>query len=185
MAKTNYAKYIVLGMLSCGPMTGYEMKKWVKEALSYIWDISYGQIYPTLALIERNKLATMSEEYSAGGRPRKVYQITDKGLEVLRAWLRGPETKEYELLLKMCFGSELAPDELIQKLEAYSQKREGEIQLMEEWASTLEKETVFGQSTPYYTMITRLGLAYFREEKAWCGESIEILRKLKSEGQQG
>lgn len=178
MVKTNYAKYIVLGMLSYGPMTGYEMKSWVKEALSYMWDISYGQIYPTLAQLEKNKLATMAEERSAGGRPRKVYQITDKGREELRAWLRAPETKEYELLLKMCFGNELASDELIKKLEAYRQKREGEMRIMEEWAGALENGPSFGPSTPYYAMITRLGLAYFREETAWCTESIDMLKKL-------
>ncbi|WP_424356660.1 PadR family transcriptional regulator [Methanocella sp. MCL-LM] len=177
MAKTNYAKYIVLGMLSCGPMTGYEMKSWVKEALSYIWDISYGQIYPTLALLEKNKLATMVEEHSAGGRSRKVYQITDKGLDELRAWLRAPETKEYELLLKMCFGNELAPDELIRKLEAYRQKREEEIRAMEEWADALEKGPSFGPSTSYFGMINRLGMAYFREEISWCTESVDMLKK--------
>jgi DNA-binding PadR family transcriptional regulator len=181
MAKTNYAKYIVLGMLSCGPMTGYEMKSWVKEALSYMWDISYGQIYPTLALLEKNGLATMVEEKSAGGRSKKVYQITARGLEELRAWLRAQETKEYELLLKMCFGNELAPDELIGKLEAYRQKREEEIKLMEQWSNDLEKAPVFGPSTPYYLMITRLGLAYFHDEKKWCGESIDLLKKLEKE----
>jgi DNA-binding PadR family transcriptional regulator len=162
-------------------MTGYEMKSWVKEALSYMWDISYGQIYPTLALLEKTGMATMAEEQSAGGRSKKVYQITDKGLEELRTWLRGPETKEYELLLKMCFGNELAPDELIGKLEAYRQKREGEIKLMEQWANDLEKASVFGPSTPYYLMITKLGLAYFRDEKTWCGESMDMLKKLKTE----
>jgi len=177
--KINYARYIVLGMLSCGPMTGYEMKRWVKEALSYMWDISYGQIYPTLALLERSGLATMDEETSGGGRTRKVYQITDKGLEELRSWLRGPETKEYELLLKMCFGDQMPQDELIAKLAAYRQKREEEIVLMEHWAKDLENGPVFGPSTPYYHMITRLGLSYFTNEVEWCRESIDMLEKLK------
>ena len=177
MVKANYAKYIVLGMLSSRPMTGYEMKRWVKEALSYVWDISYGQIYPTLAALEKNGLATMYREDSAGGRPRKVYEITDRGREELRAWLRGPETKEYELPLKMCFGSELTPEELISKLEAYRQKRESEIKLMEEWADAVNKEPLFGPNMAYLAMINRLGLAYFREEIRWCEESVEVLKK--------
>ncbi len=178
MARVNYAKYVILGMLSCGPMTGYEMRRWAKELLSYIWDISYGQIYPALSLLERTGLATMVEEKSDGGRVRKVYNITDRGLEELRGWLRSPETKEYELILKMCFGSQFSPGDLIKKLEDYSRKREGEIPLMEQWLQDLESGPVFGPNTPYYLMITQLGLLYFKHEKEWCAQSIEILKKL-------
>lgn len=179
MPKINYAKYIVLGMLSSGPMTGYAMRKWVKEAMSYIWDIGYGQIYPTLALLERNGLATMEEETTGGGRARKIYTITDNGLEELRAWLRGPETREYELLLKMCFGSQISPGELIEKLEAYGRKRDEEFPVMEQWRRDLEGGPVFGPNSPYYLMITRLGLAYFKYEKEWCRESIDMLKSMK------
>lgn len=182
MVKINYAKYIVLGLLSCGPMTGYEMKRWVKEFLTYIWDISYGQIYPTLALLEQEGLATLNQEKTGGGRARKVYSITDEGLKELQAWLRGPETREYELLLKMCFGSLLPPEEMIAKLEGYGRKREQELPVMEQWLKTLESGPVMGANTPYYLLITRFGFSYFQVEKEWCQQSIETLKRLK-EGQ--
>jgi len=178
MARVNYAKYVILGMLSGGPMTGYEMRRWAKELLGYVWDIGYGQIYPALSLLERDGLATMAQEKTAGGRVRKVYSITGRGLEELRDWLRGPETKEYELILKMCFGSQLEPGELIEKLESYSRKREGEILLMEQWLRDLEGGPAFGPNTPYYLMITRLGYSYFMYEKEWCAQSIEMLKKM-------
>ncbi len=178
MAKVNYARYIILGMLSCGPMTGYEMKRWVKEMMSYIWDISYGQIYPMLSLLEQDGLATVAVDTSEGGRIRKVYHITDKGAGELRAWLQDPETREYELILKMCFGSQLSPEEMIKKLEDYGRKREGEIALMEQWLKDMEGGPAFGPNTPYYVMITRLGLEYFKYEKEWCGRSIEEIKKM-------
>ncbi len=178
MVRVNYAKYVILGLLSGGPMTGYEMRKWAKEMLSYIWDIGYGQIYPTLSLLERDGLATMSRDISDGGRVRKVYSITDSGLEELQSWLKGPETKEYELILKMCFGSQLEPGVLIKKLEDYSRKREDEILVMEQWLSGLDGSPVPGPNTPYYTMITRLGLMYFKYEKEWCARSIDMIKKL-------
>ncbi|HMK45106.1 MAG TPA: PadR family transcriptional regulator [Methanocella sp.] len=179
MHKINYARYIVLGMLSCGPTTGYEVKRFVKEFMSYIWDISYGQIYPTLSLLERQGCATMNEEKTGGGRPKKVYQITDQGLTELQAWLRGPETKEYELFLKLCFGSLLTPDELIPKLEAYRRKREEELPIMEEWLKTMESGPVMGPNTPYYLLLTKFGFDYFHLEKEWCSQSIETLKKLE------
>lgn len=173
MTRVNYAKYIVLGMLSSGPMSGYEIRKYVKELFSYMWDISYGQIYPTLSRLEEGGLATMREESSGKGPGRKVYGITEAGRKELRAWLKSPETKEYELLLKMCFGSELEPGVLAEKLEAYARKREGEIALMEQWLAELGEGQLYGPNAPYYRMITELGLAYFREEAEWCKASVK------------
>ena len=46
MPKINYTKYIILGLLSGGPMTGYEIRRWVKDMMSYVWDIGYGQYIP-------------------------------------------------------------------------------------------------------------------------------------------
>ena len=46
--KDNNATYVLLGLLSHNPMTGYDIKKSVATRMSYFWDLSYGQIYPTL-----------------------------------------------------------------------------------------------------------------------------------------
>jgi DNA-binding PadR family transcriptional regulator len=179
MTRVNYTKYIILGMLGSGPMSGYEIRKYVKELFSYMWDIGYGQIYPMLSRLEREGMATMEEAPSGRGPNRKVYGITEAGRKELRAWLRSPEKKEYELLLKMCFGIEMEPGMLAEKLEAYAHKREGEIALMEQWLGELGDGQPYGPNTPYYRMITKLGLAYFKEEAEWCGESIETIKRLK------
>jgi DNA-binding PadR family transcriptional regulator len=179
MAKANYTKYVILGMLSTGPMTGYEIRKYVKELFSYVWDISYGQIYPMLSRLAREGLATMSVESSARGPERKVYEITARGKEDLQKWLVGPETKEYELLLKMCFGSQMDPRLIVEKLDAYRRKRDEEIDLMVRFLEEFGDGQAYGRNAPYYRMITELGLAYFREEKAWCSKSIDMLKDKK------
>ena len=40
-------------MLSKQPMTEYDINKRVKTRMDPFWDISYGQIYPTLRMLEK------------------------------------------------------------------------------------------------------------------------------------
>lgn len=179
MTRTNYTKYIILGMISSCPLSGYEIRKWVKDTISYfMMDFSYGQIYPMLARLEREGLATMVVEESDKGPDRKLYRITEKGLVELKSWLYGPENGEYDLLLKMCFGSQMDRKVLITKLETYCAKRESEISMFDEYLPVMERSPVFGPDTPYYLMITRLGLTYFKDEITWCKESIKTLKDM-------
>ena len=61
MPKTNYAKYMIMGLLGGSPMTGYDIKKWADECLKYLlMDMSYGQIYPILSRLEQDGLATVT-----------------------------------------------------------------------------------------------------------------------------
>lgn len=180
MPKANYAKYMIMGLLSCSPMTGYEIKKWVDECLKYLlMDMSYGQIYPTLKRLEQDGLATVSVG-TAGKRPdSKTYCLTDKGLEEVRAWVRSPDTREYDLLLKICFGGLITRDELIRKLEAYRQKREAELAMMDQYLAEAGDEAQYGENAVYLSLITSLGLTYFKDEVEWCKSTIAMLEERK------
>jgi hypothetical protein len=119
----------------------------------------------------------MRVEPSDKGPARKVYWISEKGRRNLQKWLDGPETKEYELLLKMCFGSMIRPGLMEEKLKAYAEKRDNDIALMEEFMKGFGGGQEYGPNALYYLLITELGLAYFKEERAWCSRSIGRLRR--------
>jgi hypothetical protein len=40
------SRYALLGMLSLGPGSGYDLKKRIEGSLAHFWSESYGQIYP-------------------------------------------------------------------------------------------------------------------------------------------
>lgn len=178
MPKANYAKYVILGLLSYSPMTGYDIKKWCDEFLKYLlMDISYGQIYPILSRLKQGGLAVEVPPAAGKRSGSKTYQLTDKGLEELRAWVKSPDTKEYDVLLKMCFGSLISREEMARKLDAYRQKRKGELAMMNQYLAEAGDATLFGENTLYITLITRLGLEYFEQEVKWCDEAIAGLQK--------
>lgn len=108
-------RYLVLGLLSEGPMTGYEIKKYVGSALRSVTNASYGTLYPTLhRLLDEG--AVHMEEYPQNHRPaRKVYRITSHGQRELADWLQQPSGKDQvrrEFLLKLFMASNLAPEKV-------------------------------------------------------------------------
>ncbi len=84
--------YVILGMLSGEPRSGYEIKAAVDNTTRFFWAASYGQIYPELKRLAEAGLVIGSEA-PTGGRKRTVYEITADGEAELKAWLqRPPET---------------------------------------------------------------------------------------------
>ena len=103
MANTKKMDYVLLGLLSHEPMTGYEMKKRLDTTLRFFWGGSYGSIYPTLNQLEKEGKVTR-EDVSSNGREKISYSITEYGKDSLKEWLRKPVEKDelrYETLLKL------------------------------------------------------------------------------------
>ena len=50
--------YAILGMLTLRPMSGYDIRATIGESIAYFWTESYGQIYPTLKRLTKEKLLT-------------------------------------------------------------------------------------------------------------------------------
>jgi uncharacterized protein len=68
----------VLGLLSNGARSGYDIKAIVDRSTRFFWAASYGQIYPELGRLERAGLIE-GEEAPTGGRRRRVYELMPAG----------------------------------------------------------------------------------------------------------
>ena len=109
MSNTKKMDYVLLGLLSHEPMTGYEMKKRLDTSLRFFWGGSFGSIYPTLNQLEKEGKVT-KENISSNGRGKISYSITETGRTDLKEWLEKPSEKDeirYETLLKLFFGNEM------------------------------------------------------------------------------
>src|SRR3989442_15455545 len=84
------SKYAVLGLLTIEPMSGYDIRKFVRETLNYFWNESYGRIYPILGELLKERLATKRVCKQNGKPDRHVYCITGLGRSALKQWLRTP-----------------------------------------------------------------------------------------------
>src|SRR6266404_1018307 len=98
-------RFAVLGMLKMRPMTGYEIKQAYQKGPANFMPISFGQIYPALAKLGKEKLVRQDRQPGSRGSIR--YFITGKGEEALRSWLFSPSdpANHRELLLPRWRGS--------------------------------------------------------------------------------
>jgi DNA-binding PadR family transcriptional regulator len=112
MDELNPTARAILGVLSFGPHSGYDIKAFVDRTLRFFWAASYGSIYPELKRLEAMGLISASDD-ATGGRKRTVYALTDAGRDRLHAWVMSDESLAYELrdegLLKLFVASNVAP----------------------------------------------------------------------------
>lgn len=177
-------KHTLLGFLSYGPMTGYQLKKLLGPAIGHFWNAELSQIYPTLKQMESEDLAEMKVEVQADKPNRKVYSITDDGVRELSDWLAQPAAHEQvrdPLMIKVCFGSALSK----QQLTAVLRHRADELrQLIEdhEQARATIHEFAEKVSLPREAFFWELTVdAGVREQRAaieWIEEAVDRIERL-------
>jgi DNA-binding PadR family transcriptional regulator len=156
--------YVILGMVSREPRSGYEIKAVVDDSVRFFWAASYGQIYPELKRLTEAGLVEGSD-VPRGERKRTVYAITAEGETALVEWLRQPpETTEMreEGLLKLFFSEVLAPAEAAATLRSMREYRLGLVKRLRGMESkTLEKD-------PFSLMVLQGGIEYNEWFADWC-----------------
>ena len=157
--------YVILGMVSREPRSGYEIKAVVDNTTRFFWAASYGQIYPEL---KRLSEAGLVEGIDAprGDRKRTVYAITADGESALEDWLRQPprttEMRE-EGLLKLFFAGALPPEEAVTTLRAMREQRLG----LAEQLRGMEPNAL-AKKDPFPLMVLRGGIEFNEWFADWC-----------------
>jgi DNA-binding PadR family transcriptional regulator len=113
----------VLGLVCEGFRYGYEIEKIIEERNMRNWtDIAFSSIYYVLKKLENAGLIT-SESQSAGGRSRKVYEVTEEGRREMRDkvghLLSNHAGYKSPFDLGLGFMGQLGKAEAIDALEAY------------------------------------------------------------------
>jgi DNA-binding PadR family transcriptional regulator len=95
-------KYALLSLLDQQPHHGYQLKTAVEGWLGQSWPLNIGQVYTTLARLERDGLVALGGVDDQG---RQTYQITPAGRAALADWFATPVARDGlvrdELLVKL------------------------------------------------------------------------------------
>ncbi len=81
----------LLALLDDGPTHGFDLKRRYDALLGHERELKYGQVYATLARLERDGLAAGVGIEAGAGAERKLYAITPAGVGELDAWLAAPQ----------------------------------------------------------------------------------------------
>jgi len=99
--------YVFLAFLTWGPMTAYDIKKFMAESVSNFWSAAHSQVYQQARRLTRD--GYVREQTLPGARRKRQLQLTAKGRRVVTNWLRQPaRAPQYhaESLVKLFFATQ-------------------------------------------------------------------------------
>ena len=179
--RANTSRYAILGVLSLGAMSGYDVKKLIEQSIAHFWNESYGQIYPTLNQLAAHGFAERRRERQNGKPDRHVYSLTPKGREELERWLALParlEPVRSELLLKLFLGGAGPVADSVAQVEHVQARHRELLDTYDGIERQLRKETAGHPELPYWLITLRCGQHRSRAMLAWCEETLAALRRL-------
>jgi DNA-binding PadR family transcriptional regulator len=98
----------LLALLERGPRYGYQLRTEFESRTGSTWPLNVGQVYTTVARLERDGLVVPAGEDEAG---HALYAITEDGRDELRQWFAtpvdraNPPRNELAIKLAMAVGS--------------------------------------------------------------------------------
>lgn len=184
MKRSSSSQFAILGMLTLGAMTGYELRQTIAGSIANFWSESYGQIYPALKALEKQGWAVSKQKNKqarlSGGRERITYSITAKGRAALRAWLHEPAQRQQprnETLLKLFFAAEAGPQAIADLLQSAHFRAEQESARFAAIRKSLVKEHAGHPQLPFWLATLSAGEHYNRATVAWAKQTRRELEK--------
>jgi PadR family transcriptional regulator, regulatory protein AphA len=172
----------LMGLLSLGPMSGYQLRQLIDESIGNFWTESYGQIYPTLRRLAAEGMVTVKTERAEGRAERKVYTLTKAGHNRLRDWLNLPPQQQVprnDLLLKLFFGGLVSIDVVARHVESFRAVQHERLQQYTAIADELKRRYARHSNLPFWLMTTSYGLHEARALSDWCDETLAQCQKMK------
>jgi PadR family transcriptional regulator, regulatory protein AphA len=157
----------VLGLLSAGEQSGYDLKKRADSSVGYFWAPAKSRIYAILPRLVDAGLVRRRDVRQQGRPDKQLYRLTPEGRRALVAWLQtplepGPDSNL--LLLKLFFGELAGPEVLIEQVRA----RREEVERFRAELRAIDAQPPRTGRDDLYPRLTRMyGLAWADAVIAW------------------
>lgn len=179
-ARENRTRFVVLGMLTIAPMSGYGLRKAIAESVGHFWQESYGQLYPTLRRLVAERLVEARATRGGPGRPGAIYHVTAAGRAALASWLALPplmETQRNELLLKVFFAGAVPAGVTVRHLEGVAAGLREKLATFERIEHELRASdrTRSHPHAPYWLLTLDFGAESCRMALAWLEKAGRVV----------
>ncbi len=168
----------ILGLLYEEPQYGYQLEKIIEGWGMRNWtQIGFSSIYYVLKKLEKKDLVQSKLEKVEGKPSRKVFTITDLGIETMEEKIINLLSWNKKLInpfdLGLAYFNYLEPQEAIECLENYIESTQGRIKFLESSVKT-QKEL----NAPYYVVaLFSRPLAGLKIEMEWVKNFIEEIKR--------
>jgi DNA-binding PadR family transcriptional regulator len=167
-------EYAVLGLLTFGERSGYELDKLAGRSIGYFWRPAKSKIYAILPRLVERGFAESSTVVQTKRPDKQLYRITPEGQRALEAWLDSGEpvrgVSRDGLLLKLFFGANGDPEALREQVLARERRAVQQLAELEEIDRTIDRDEDF---FPYLTLLH--GLEDARSTIAWADQALALM----------
>ena len=117
----------LLAVLASGGRHGYELKKELEERTGALWELNVGQVYTTLARLERDGLVVEQGPAGSAGdtgaaQDQRTYALTEHGRAEVADWFARPRSRSVperdELVIKLTLAATLDSVDLDDVIDA-------------------------------------------------------------------
>ena len=175
--------YVILGLLSEEPLTGYQIKRIVYIRFRFFWNESYGQLYPALKSLCAGGYIMELDTGNAQLRASIPYKLTPQGFAALQQWLEQPVEKEsvrLEILLKMYFSHLVNADMMLGHVKRFQEAHKQDLKMLDAFEKELK---AIENDDPAHLTILRVidfGQKANRVYLDWCRETIDFLESRRN-----
>jgi DNA-binding PadR family transcriptional regulator len=132
-------KHGLLALLERQPMHGYQLRVEFEAGTGATWPLNLGQVYSTLARLERDGFVTTSDHPAGSDERQRVYAITPAGQAEVRSWFDRPVRHESprrdELAIKLALAVQTPGVDVLAVIQA---QRVATIRLLQEYTRSRE-----------------------------------------------
>ncbi|MEL6270755.1 MAG: PadR family transcriptional regulator [Chloroflexota bacterium] len=180
-------KYILLGFLQYGPMTGYDLKRVIDFSTTHFWHAYHSQIYSTLRKMDADGLVASETDDSGGDKlSRRVYTLTEAGEATLNAWLGEPMTElpahKDESMVRVFFSGRRDKDAVLSELRLQRELHQQKLATYRSYtADNLLPEDIdadMSREAGFWAMTLRHGMEYETMYIHWLDEMIDWVETL-------
>ena len=152
------------------------------RSVGFIWHPARSQLYTVLKRLDAAGLATSRRVVQSDRPDKRLFSITEAGMEMLRRWLDRVEPIEPEdrdgVLLKLFFGGFGDHDAGRRQLLDYRERVAARLDTYRAIERTFEGE--HGDSATRRLQSLRLGIGLMQASLAWADETLAALERVEA-----
>ena len=181
-----YSEIVILAMLHQGPRHGYEIKKDIERALGGMVPLNNKTLYLTLKRFKEIGAVTRQVIPQEGKPNRHLYQLTERGIELLHAELRDFEPEQAgadaEFFTRVSFFDLLEAHEreaILTRRLAYLEGCLSYLQTMQHMADSEDCGPTMGISMSHAQRVLAFHTRRIRDEYQWIATWLEEMQTIR------
>jgi len=176
----------ILGFLSYGSMTGYDLAKAFGSSVKFFWYAQTSHIYLELSKLEQKEFVTCEVVVQTEKPSKKLYSITERGKNEFFRWLSS-DNHEFSkgiknaFLMKVFFSGCNPPEQCIAMLKNFSHDCSKYLNEMNDIPGSIEQygKLVNPYEKIYWGLAADFGYGYIRMCMDWADRCIKKLEEIK------